>query len=230
MASVLRINSPATPLNDTQNCCRSIDQHHVIQNCSPASANAITIGQIFRSRQPAAKNTPSKNSTLAYTTQENSDSIDVHPEVYVQSMAGLRAHLRVEIPQSILDKVNDGITINKAELIITVADDPTESSFVRPATLRVYNARLDGKNEFVADLLLGEAYYGGKFDSKTSSYRFNLGRHLQQILHPDPALRIANTGLFLVITDERISATRLVLKNGTVEGGMKMVITYTPLK
>jgi len=158
------------------------------------------------------------------------DSIDIHPEVYLQSMAGLRSHLKLEIPSSVMAKINDGITINKAELIITLADDPTDGSFGRPASLRVYNARLDGKNEFIDDLLLGESYYGGTFNSKTSSYRFNVGRHLQNILHPDPNQRIANTGLFLVITNERTSGNRVILKNGTVNGGMKLVITYTPLK
>ena len=158
------------------------------------------------------------------------DSIDIHPEVYVQSMAGLRSHLKVEIPQAIMDKINDGITINKAELILNIADDPTSGSYGRPTSLRVYNAGADGKNVFIDDLVLGEAYYGGTFASKTNSYRFNIGRHIQSILHPDPAQRIVNNGLFVVATEERTSADRLILKNGTVNGGMKLVITYTTVK
>lgn len=160
------------------------------------------------------------------------DSIDIHPEVYLQSMGGLRAHLKLELPQSILDKVNTGVTINKAELIITVPDDPAigMEGFLRPTSLRVFNARPDGKNELIDDFLIGEAYYGGTFLTKSSTYRFNIGRHIQNILHPNPALRIANRGLFLVITDERTSGNRLILKNGTVNGGMKLVITYTPVQ
>jgi hypothetical protein len=158
------------------------------------------------------------------------DSLDTHEEIYLQSMAGLRSHLNVQIPEAIMSKINDGITINKAELIITIPDDPTVGAFPRPVSLRVFNAGAGGKNEFIDDLLLGEDYYGGKFISKTSTYRFNIGRHLQNILHPDPDQRIANTGLFLVITDERTSANRMILKNGTANGGMKLVITYTPLR
>ena len=145
-------------------------------------------------------------------------------------MAGLRSHLKVEIPQAIMDKINDGITINKAELILNIADDPTSGSYGRPTSLRVYNAGADGKNVFIDDLVLGEAYYGGTFASKTNSYRFNIGRHIQSILHPDPAQRIVNNGLFVVATEERTSADRLILKNGTVNGGMKLVITYTTVK
>lgn len=158
------------------------------------------------------------------------DSIRTHPEVYLQSMAGLRAHLKVEIPQTIMDKINTGVTINKAELIITVADDPSAGSFSRPKSLRVYNARTDGTNEYIEDLMLGEDYYGGGFLSGSSTYRFNIGMHIQSILHPNPDLRIDNTGLFLVITDERISGNRLVLKNGATGDGMQLVITYTPLQ
>ncbi|TSA35102.1 MAG: DUF4270 domain-containing protein [Porphyromonadaceae bacterium] len=158
------------------------------------------------------------------------DSVDTHPEIYLQSMAGLRSHLKLEIPQAIMAKINDRITINKAELIITIPDDPTVSTFGRPTSLRVFNAGASGKNEFIDDLLLGEAYYGGTFNAKTSTYRFNIGRHLQNILHPDPDQRIANNGLFLVITNERTSGNRLILKNGTVNGGMKLVITYTPVQ
>ncbi len=157
------------------------------------------------------------------------DSVGGYPDVYLQSMGGLRAKLNVEIPQAILDKMDEGVTINKAELIITLADDPTTATFTRPSSLRVFSVSDTGTNQFLDDLLLGEEYYGGTFKANTSTYRFNVGRHLQNILHPDPAQRITNSGLFLVITDERTSANRLILKNGTVNGGMKLVITYTPL-
>lgn len=158
------------------------------------------------------------------------DSTDTHPEVYLQGMAGLRSHLKLELPQTILSKIDDGITINKAELIITIPDDPTVGSFGRPASLRIFNAGADGKNEFIDDILLGEAYYGGSFITRTSTYRFNIGRHIQNILHPDPDQRILNTGLYLVLTDERTSGNRVMLNNGAVNEGMKLVITYTPLR
>jgi len=158
------------------------------------------------------------------------DSINTHPEVYLQSMAGLRSYLKVDLSPEILSKINSGVTINKAELIITIPNDPTVGAFPRPSSLRVFNAGTDYKNQFIDDLLLGESYYGGTFSSKTSTYRFNVGRHIQNILHPDPDKRIDNTGLILVITDERTSGNRLILKNGAANDGMKLVITYTPVQ
>ena len=124
-----------------------------------------------------------------------------------------------------MKKLNDGITINKAELIITLPDDPTVSHFGLPASLRVFNVGADNKNMFIPDISLGEAYYGGTYLKASKTYRFNVGRHIQDLVHPNPDKRIANNGLFVVITDERTSANRIILDNK-----MKLVITYTPLQ
>ncbi len=156
------------------------------------------------------------------------DSIYLHPDVYLQGSAGVRAHVKIQFPDSLMDMVDEGIAINRAELIFSVADDPTVVNFARPITLRVFNAREDGTNEFIDDLTLGEAYYGGIFDEETGTYRFNIGRHVQNLLHPDSSQRLANNGLFLVLAEERTSAARLILKNGA--DAMKLVLTYTPLR
>jgi hypothetical protein len=153
------------------------------------------------------------------------DSLGTHQEVYLQSMGGLRAKLNLQLPEVMMSKLNAGVTINKAELIITLPVDPTLSKFGLPASLRVFNVGANNQNVFIPDLSLGEAYYGGSFLSASRTYRFNIGRHIQDLVHPDPDKRIANTGLFVVITDERTSANRIILDNK-----MKLVITYTPLQ
>ena len=154
------------------------------------------------------------------------DSVYTHEDLYLQAMSGLRAKLKLDLPQALLDEVKTGVTINKAELIITVPYDQTAARFPKPLSLRVFNAGTTGKNEFIDDLLLGETHYGGGFSSATSTYKFNIGLHLQNLLHPDSTQRIPNNGLFLVLTDERTSGNRLLLKNS----GMKLRITYTPLQ
>jgi hypothetical protein len=164
-------------------------------------------------------------STASMQGQIN-DSVFNHSSTFLQSMAGLRAKLKLDLPQALLDEVKTGVTINKAELIITVPDDPTAVKFPRPTSLRIYNVGEGDKNEFIDDLLLGESYYGGTFNALTSTYRFNIGLHLQNLLHPDSTMRVKNNGLFLVLTNERTSGNRLVLKNS----GMRLVVTYTPLQ
>ncbi len=153
------------------------------------------------------------------------DSLDIHPEVYLQGMGGLRTKLNLKLPEAMMNKINDGVTINKAELVITLPGDPTISNFGLPASLRVFNVGADNKNMFIPDLSLGEAYYGGSYLSASKTYRFNIGRYVQELVHPNPDKRIANTGLFVVITDERTSANRIIVDNK-----MKLIITYTPLQ
>jgi len=157
------------------------------------------------------------------------DSTTVYPEVYAQSMGGLRNYIKFEFPDSITSIIESGVTINKAELIITAADDPTVTPFSRPASLRIYKCGDGYVNQYIDDLSLGEDYYGGTFNSTTSTYHFNIGRHIQSIMHPDANQRITNKGMLLVLTNERISGNRVILKNGPGNGSMKLVITYTPL-
>ena len=156
------------------------------------------------------------------------DSLYSHPEAYLHGAAGSRAHIRIQFPDTVLAQINSGIAVNKAELIIRPASDPTIDRFERPKTLRVFNARPDGTNEFIDDLTLGEAYYGGIYDDKTQTYRFNIGRHMQNLLYPDSTRRKANTGLFLVLADERTSAARMVIDNSP--GAIQLILTYTPLR
>ncbi|MFH0761814.1 MAG: DUF4270 family protein [Bacteroidota bacterium] len=155
------------------------------------------------------------------------DSLYDHPEVYLQCMSGTRAYLNITLPDTIQSLVNSGVAVNRAELVFTLADDPTSSSFTAPSSLRVFNARTDLTNEYIEDLALGDEYYGGTLDSTSGTYSFNIGRHIQTVIHPDTAQRIDNNGLLLVLSDERISAGRLILKNGP--RAMKLIITYTPI-
>jgi hypothetical protein len=166
--------------------------------------------------------------SLSAIEPQINDSLYDHPEVFIQGMAGTRTHLKLTLPDTLLSIINSGIAINRAELVFTLADDPAPSIFATPKSLRVFNARTDWTNEYIEDLALGEAYYGGVLDSTTGTYHFNIGRHVQFMLHPDTIQRVDNNGMFLVLADERTSAGRLVLKN--TPGAMKLIITYTPLK
>lgn len=156
------------------------------------------------------------------------DSLYDHPETYLQCMAGTRARLKITLPDTVLSLVNSGVAINKAELVFSLAVDPTSSAFATPSALRVFNARADLTNEYIEDLGLGDEYYGGTLDSASGTYRFNIGRHIQTLIHPDTAQRIDNNGLLMVLSDERISAGRLILRNGP--GAMKLILTYTPIQ
>lgn len=151
------------------------------------------------------------------------DSVTPYDKVYLQSMAGLRSHLKLDLSRiidSIFTQTTHNITVNKADLIIPLAEDPTVGSFASPGGLWVFTSGITAGKD---------TYFQGFFDEATSTYRFSLVRYMQKILHPDPAKRIENIGLYMIMQNETTSANRVILKNGTVPGGIKLVITYTPV-
>ncbi len=156
----------------------------------------------------------------------NDTAIDVG-KVYLQSMAGLRAFTRFEFSDSLLQYGRDGISINKAELIIPIAQEYVVEGKPVPAFVQIFNALEDGTNDFIGDIFLGEEYYGGFYDENTGEYTFNLAKYIQDLMEPDEEYRLKNTGLFLVVKDSRISANQLVINNDLSGKKMSLVITYT---
>ncbi len=154
------------------------------------------------------------------------DTMSSHNRIYLQAMSGLRGYLKINLSDQMTSLINSGIAINKAELILTT-DDSDPGIFSPPKSLRVFNANKDGTNAFIKDLLLGEDYYGGQITADNREFRFNIGRYLQDISYPVAEKRLENTGLFLVLSDERTSANRLVLKTGAE--AVKLVLTYTTI-
>jgi hypothetical protein len=135
--------------------------------------------------------------------------------------------LKLSLPDTLLSIVNTGVAINRAELVFTHADDPTSSTFSVPTAVRVLNTLPDWTSQFTEDIESGTDYFGGSLDEESGTYRFNIGRYIQSLLHPDTAQRQEGNGLFLELMDQWISAGRLPIKNGP--GDIKLIITYTPL-
>ena len=158
------------------------------------------------------------------------DSTTVSGRVYLQAMSGLRGHLKFRLTDSLLLQAEHGISINKAELILPVDEDPTEPGFIRPKQLRLFASLEDGTNDFVSDIFLGEEYFGGRYDAQTGTYSFNIGRHIQELLHPTADRRLVDRGLFVTINDDRITANRVVIKNSNREDGIRLIITYTRIR
>jgi len=117
-------------------------------------------------------------------------------------MAGLRASVRIGFSDSLRAIADEGIAINKAELIFPFEEGYNTDFFHKPVSLSVYGAKPDGTNEFIDDIFLGESYYGGTFKEKEHAYVFNVARYVQKLLDPAPENRIDNNGLFLVINNK----------------------------
>lgn len=158
------------------------------------------------------------------------DSLYSNDLVFLQGAAGLRAGVSIEFSDSILLRAEEGIAINKAELILPIEPGFVDETRIKPTSLSIYAANEDGTNEFIEDIFLGEDYYDGSYHSDREAYAFNIARHVQNILHLDEEKRIENKGLFLVLSNSRVSGNGLVLRNGHREDGIKLSITYTLVK
>ena len=155
------------------------------------------------------------------------DSTIINGNVYVQTMAGLRAHAKIEFSDTLLQLSNEGISINKAELRIPVAQEyVTEGMFI-PGNLQVFNALDDGTNEFIGDIFLGEEYHGGFYDEGTGEYAFNIAKYVQGLLDHELDFRLKNNGMFIIIRDSRISANQVVLKNDLQGEKIRLEVIYT---
>ena len=155
------------------------------------------------------------------------DSLYNSEKIYVQAMAGLRGHAIFEFSDTLKKHADIGISINKAELRIPVANEYATDYKPVPGNIQVFNALEDGTNEFIGDIFLGEDYYGGYYDEKTDSYTFNLAKYIQDLLDPDIDFRVKNTGLFIVVEDSRVSSNQVVLNNNPSGEKMVLEITYT---
>lgn len=155
------------------------------------------------------------------------DSTQNFGNVYIQAMAGLRAHLMIEFSDSIMKYADQGIAINKAELIIPANPNYITQYKSNPGSIQIFNANPDGTNEFIGDIFVSEDYYGGFFEKGSETYSFNIARYLQNLLDPEPDFRQENTGMFIVVKDARISANQLVLKNDPEGERIRLNITFT---
>lgn len=151
------------------------------------------------------------------------DSIAGKNLIYIQSMAGTK--IKLNIPGlSDLNK-QGSISINKAELIIK-ADAGSAGNYAIPNKLLLVGADSTGKPFILKDQLEGESYFGGTYNSTTKEYRFNIARHIQQILNGN----YSHSSFQILSSGGSVAAYRLVAggsKHPTLP--MKLKLTYTKL-
>jgi hypothetical protein len=150
--------------------------------------------------------------------------------LFLQAMAGTK--IRLKFPKAIdssffgnnpLNK----IAINKAELVIKV--DPTTIDFLTPPSiLSLVVINTDGTYSFLPDVVYGEAYFGGSYNSTTHEYRFNISKYLQNALLNRS---FNDKGLFIVVSGAAVKGDRAIIKGPqSTEDNMRLEIIYTKLK
>jgi hypothetical protein len=145
--------------------------------------------------------------------------------LYLQGIGGLK--VRIQYPYLTDLAKNGKIAINKAELIIPVDDDDmTLDNYDPPDRLALLEEK-DGNIRFLLDQYEGAAYYNGYYDETGKQYRFNIARHVQQVVDGIKE----NLGLSLVVytTERPIKANRVVLKGSKRTENLRLLVTYTKL-
>lgn len=156
----------------------------------------------------------------------NQDSL-----IYLQTTGGLASKILIPNLNNWRDSAN--IAINKAELIFTVDQLNTDTAKYLPP----YQVILSAINEkdslyFPSDLAFSEAYFGGIYNSEDGTYRFNIAKHMQELMTMNTIgegyIR-ENYGFYLSTADRNTNYSRVVLKGATSSIGIRLEITYSKI-
>ncbi|MAP01235.1 MAG: hypothetical protein CMD01_00250 [Flavobacteriales bacterium] len=138
---------------------------------------------------------------------------------YVQPLGGCKG----EIYFPFLDKLSDtSVIINKAELLLPFQFYLLDA-YTPPTTLILSTKNNDGETIFLSDFF--ESDHGGTVDLVNSQYRFNITRHINEIVAGEKQ----NLPISIIPLGSGISANRAVLNgaNTSKKDQPKLVLTYT---
>lgn len=145
--------------------------------------------------------------------------------VYVQSIAGVRT--KITMPHLKNWVANGAIAINKAEFVLKVDASTVTTEYTTPANLYLAVAdSIAGKFDFPIDFYEIASGYGGVYNAATFEYRFNVTRHVQQVLDG----KIKDYGFYLLSGSSAVNAHRVVLFGASkISSKLKLRLTYTNL-
>ena len=147
-------------------------------------------------------------------------------KLYVQAMAGVLTKIQFPFIKGLKDIGN--LAINSAELTLTNVE--VEDSSTIPDRLTLVEIDEDGiTSQALIDLYEGEEYFGGYYDTINKEYKFQIARHIQQLVSD----KKTDNGIYLKVYGSATSAGQLVL-NGTnpslptpYSSRLKLKVTYT---
>lgn len=175
------------------------------------------------------------------TTLDKMDQLD--SLIYLQTTGGTAnkifiprlGSLKTLFPSLGSDTTN--LAINKAELIFqvdTILTDTTAMKLLPPPNQLILSALgVDTLgNEityFPSDLGFSQVYFGGYYNSKDKTYRFNIAKHLQEMINMDIDKRRKNLGFYLSTGNRNTIFKRVILKGTTSKTGIRLDITYSKI-
>ena len=139
---------------------------------------------------------------------------------YTQAMASVETIINFP---TLSNQFTNKVLINKAELVLPAANG--SYALFGKANSVILAARDDAnKLQFIPDAFESPEYFGGKFDSESNSYKFNISRYVQGILNGT----IENKGLTVLVTGSAVKAERAVFLTEDSQGEkIKLNLYYT---
>ncbi|HET6555887.1 MAG TPA: DUF4270 domain-containing protein [Prolixibacteraceae bacterium] len=154
--------------------------------------------------------------------------------LYLQTAGGLSNKVFINGINNWKDSTS--AAINKAELVFKVEGSTIDTSVFTPAPTIILslidkNGNIHTSKDGVltqnyilpSDLSFSQAYYGGVYNPEDSTYRFNLAKHMQEIVKG----KTENYGFYLSTYNKNAIYNRVVLKGATSKPGIRFDITYT---
>ena len=142
---------------------------------------------------------------------------------YIQPMGGLTTRIEFPYLESLTRERN--ITVNKAELLITV-NAGSNDEFAAPDRLVALSRNEEGENVFLPDFFEGTEYFGGNLDINSQTYRFNIARYIDQLINE----KSTSEPLYLIVSGSAVTANRLILNSGKhPTAKIKLRLTFTQL-
>lgn len=148
------------------------------------------------------------------------DSLSAQQNLYLQGNAGLGA--RIYFPGLATWKDSGTVIVSKAELVIPIATETVENNYPTVSKLLLVKIKSGLSYDFVPDYLVSDTYFGGTFNASANEYRFNIGRYIQQIIDGT----ITDNGLALISGENRVNASRTVVKNANQANGLRIEMYY----
>jgi hypothetical protein len=147
----------------------------------------------------------------------------------VQSLQGVKTHIKIPALLQFLKGSVNNIAVNKAEIVLAVNKAANTADFYAPPRLNLFRP-LDGGSK--RNYLLPDAAYatfGGGYNPVDGTYTFLITRYVQDLLNAGYFDKTDNNyGLFLAVpTGSPVLAGRTAIDFSNPK--TKIIITYTKL-
>jgi len=151
--------------------------------------------------------------------------------IYLQTTGGLRTKILIPNLGTWSDSTN--FAINQAELILQVDTIVSDTAkYLPPEQLVLTAIGVDDKGKEIeylpSDVAFSSSYYGGTYNSTDKTYRFNIAKHMQEVIEKKEGKE--NHGFYLATAFRSASIRRVALKGATSKTGIRLEITYSKIK